>query len=152
MFWASANKLVFKHLLAVLYFIFRCLGQVCLACGFIIVEALTIQMCKLQDGNDEDDDDDDDHVQEVNSKTKKQSAGHGSIGRQVVFTLIAQATISPVGKTQSERHRVERRARQWKTDTCKRTGRQTDKQTASTQSGQSGSGLGEGGTVTRAKE
>jgi len=86
-----------RRLTLVLYFIFRCLGQVCLACGFIIVEALTIQMCKLQDGNDEGD-------HEIKSRdgsadtTKKQS-GHGSIGRQVVFTLIAQATISPfIGK------------------------------------------------------
>ena len=82
--------------LPVLYFIFRCLGQVSLACGFIIVEALTIQMCKLQDASDEDQED----KSRDDKKSQKQS-GHGSIGRQVVFTLIAQATISPVSKCEN---------------------------------------------------
>ena len=52
-------------------------------------------MCKLQDDIDED--------SEIktgvdNGDTSKKQSGHGSIGRQVVFTLIAQATISPVSK------------------------------------------------------
>ena len=55
-------------------------------------------MCKLQDGSD---DDREIKSRDDNEDTPRRQSGHGSIGRQVVFTLIAQATISPVSKCEN---------------------------------------------------
>lgn len=66
-----------RTLTNVLYFIFRMLATMCLACNFVLLHTQTIQMCK---------------VEEAEGRS-------GSLGRQYVFEALAQAVISPsVGK------------------------------------------------------
>ena len=57
-----------------LYFVFRALATMCLACCFILIDAQTIQMCKEE---------------EKDGKA-------GALGRQFVYAAISQAIISPV--------------------------------------------------------
>ena len=57
-----------------LYFIFRSLATMCLACCFVLIDAQTIQMCK-----------------EEEARGRK-----GSLGRQFLFAALSQAIISPV--------------------------------------------------------
>eukprot|EP00094_Tigriopus_californicus_P006517 TCALIF_06275-PA protein Name:"Similar to mfsd6b Major facilitator superfamily domain-containing protein 6-B (Danio rerio)" AED:0.12 eAED:0.12 QI:0/0.6/0.5/0.66/0.8/0.66/6/102/512 len=58
----------------VLYFILRGLANICLGCNFLLIDAQTIQMCK-----------------------REEALGRsGEIGRQYVYSAIAQAAISPV--------------------------------------------------------
>jgi MFS family permease len=57
-----------------LYFVFRALATMCLACCFILIDAQTIQMCKEE---------------ELNGRK-------GALGKQYVFQAISQAIISPV--------------------------------------------------------
>ena len=57
-----------------LYFLFRALATMCLACCFILIDAQTIQMCKEE---------------EKDGKA-------GALGRQFVYAAISQAIISPV--------------------------------------------------------
>ena len=57
-----------------IYFILRALAYMSLACSFIILDAQTIQMCKMEE-----------------------EAGHkGSYGQQIMFKTLAQAIISPL--------------------------------------------------------
>ena len=57
-----------------LYFVFRALATMCLACCFKLIDAQTIQMCKEEELN----------------------GSKGALGRQYVFQAISQAIISPV--------------------------------------------------------
>lgn len=60
-----------------LYFLFRMLATICLACNFVLLHAQTIHMCKVED----------------------ELGNRGALGRQYVFEALAQAIISPsVGK------------------------------------------------------
>lgn len=58
----------------VLYFILRGLGNICLGCNFLLIDAQTIQMCKREE----------------------ELGRSGEIGRQYVYSAIAQAAISPI--------------------------------------------------------
>ena len=58
----------------------------CLACSFVLIDAQTIQMCKIQDGENED------GKKKKNGSSKPQ----GSLGRQFVMSSLAQAIISPI--------------------------------------------------------
>ena len=61
----------------ILYFIFRMLATMCLACNFVLLHAQTIQMCKVEE----------------------ERGNTGALGRQYVYEALAQAIISPsVGK------------------------------------------------------
>ncbi len=62
-----------RMLLNVLYFLFRMLATMCLACNFVLLHAQTIQMCKIED----------------------ERGNSGSLGRQYVYEALAQAIISP---------------------------------------------------------
>lgn len=62
-----------RTLLNVLYFIFRMLATMCLACNFVLLHAQTIQMCK----------------------TEEEKGNTGSLGRQYIYEALAQALISP---------------------------------------------------------
>ena len=57
-----------------LYFLFRALATMCLACCFVLIDAQTIQMCKEEERN----------------------GNGGALGRQFVYAAISQAIISPV--------------------------------------------------------
>ena len=58
----------------VIYFILRALAYMALACSYIILDAQTIQMCKMEE-----------------------QAGHsGSYGQQILYKTLAQAIISPL--------------------------------------------------------
>ena len=58
----------------VVYFILRALAYMSLACSFIILDAQTIQMCKVEE----------------------EAGNKGSYGRQIMFKTLAQAIISPL--------------------------------------------------------
>ena len=60
-----------------LYFIFRMLATMCLACNFVLLHAQTIQMCKIEE----------------------EQGNTGALGRQYVYEALAQAIISPSGTT-----------------------------------------------------
>ena len=57
-----------------LYFLFRALATMCLACCFVLIDAQTIQMCKEEE----------------------RDRNEGALGRQFVYAAISQAIISPV--------------------------------------------------------
>ena len=58
----------------VIYFLLRSLATMALACSYIILDAQTIQMCKMEE-----------------------EAGHsGSYGQQILYKTLAQAIISPL--------------------------------------------------------
>ena len=57
-----------------LYFVFRTLATMCLACCFVLIDAQTIQMCKEEE----------------------QDGKKGALGRQFVYQALAQAVISPI--------------------------------------------------------
>ena len=59
-----------------LYFVFRMLATMCLACNFVLLHAQTIQMCKIEE----------------------EQGNTGALGRQYVYEALAQAIISPSGK------------------------------------------------------
>ena len=56
------------------YFILRALAYMALACSFIILDAQTIQMCKMEE----------------------EAGNSGSYGRQILYKTLAQAIISPL--------------------------------------------------------
>ena len=58
----------------VIYFILRTIATMALACVFIILDAQTIQMCKMEDA----------------------AGNKGSYGRQVVYKTLATAIVSPL--------------------------------------------------------
>ena len=64
-----------------LYFIFRMLATMCLACNFVLLHAQTIQMCKIEE----------------------EQGNTGALGRQYVYEALAQAIISPSGITKVEK-------------------------------------------------
>ena len=69
--YTKGNRMVTN----ILYFIFRMLATMCLACNFVLLHAQTIQMCKLEEEN----------------------GNSGALGRQYVYEALAQAIISPSG-------------------------------------------------------
>ena len=57
-----------------LYFVFRALATMCLACNFTMIDAQTIQICKQEE----------------------EAGRSGALGKQFVFQALAQAVISPL--------------------------------------------------------
>ena len=69
--YTEGNRMVTN----ILYFIFRMLATMCLACNFVLLHAQTIQMCKIEE----------------------EQGNAGALGRQYVYEALAQAIISPSG-------------------------------------------------------
>ena len=71
LFLTKGNRMVTNSL----YFVFRMLATMCLACNFVLLHAQTIQMCKIEE----------------------EQGNTGTLGRQYVYEALAQAIISPSG-------------------------------------------------------
>ena len=71
LFLTKGNRMVTN----ILYFVFRMLATMCLACNFVLLHAQTIQMCKIEE----------------------EQGNTGALGRQYVYEALAQAIISPSG-------------------------------------------------------
>jgi len=67
--YTKGNRMVTNSL----YFVFRMLATMCLACNFVLLHAQTIQMCKIEE----------------------EQGNTGTLGRQYTYEALAQAIISP---------------------------------------------------------
>jgi hypothetical protein len=62
--------------------VLRAIGQISISAAFIIIDALVLQMTKVEEKIEEN--------KEVEASTEKK--GHGSVGRQMVFMVIEELT------------------------------------------------------------
>jgi hypothetical protein len=70
--------------------VLRAIGQISISAAFIIIDALVLQMTKVEEKIEEKKVSSKEEDKEVEAFTQKK--GHGSVGRQMVFMVIEELT------------------------------------------------------------